>query len=328
MHREVFALRPTVPMTVGEALDISVDQAQLITDPARNELNMVFQFEHVSLDRGASRWDHRPFGLTDLKASLGRWQTALAGRGWNSLYLGNHDQPRLVSRFGDDGAYRVESAKLLATVLYLHQGTPFIFQGDELGMTNMPFTDIEGFHDIESVNHFHQSVARGAPPAEVIDALALKSRDNARTPMHWSADRHAGFTTVAPWTAVNPNYPTINVQTQMEDTNSVLHHYRRLIQLRKQNPVVVAGDFTMLLPDDNAIYAFTRSLNDEELLVLGNFSAEQRQVDLHEPRWNTAEVLLTNYTAPAVPRPESLVLRPWEALVLRRSVPQRSTDEH
>jgi oligo-1,6-glucosidase len=272
MHREVFADRDGRLLTVGEMPGVTVDEAVLFTDPARAEVDMVFQFEHVDLDHGATKWESFPLDLRDLKASFGRWQAALADVGWNSLYWNNHDQPRIVSRFGDDGAYRVESAKMLATVLHLHRGTPYVYQGEELGMTNAPFETIDDFRDIESLNHYREAVAHGGEPAAVLAAMRPVSRDNARTPMQWDDSAHAGFTTGTPWIALNPNYKEINAAAAVADQDSVFHYYRRLIELRHTEPVVAHGDFTMLLPDDPKVYAFTRTLDDVTLLVIGKLS--------------------------------------------------------
>lgn len=279
---------------------------------------MVFQFEHVSLDSGpAGKWDLRPLRLLDLKASLGRWQAGLAERGWNSLYWDNHDQPRAVSRFGDDGRYRIESAKLLATVLHLHRGTPYIYQGEELGMTNAPFAGPDDFRDIESVNYYRVEIAAGAEPESVLSALRLRSRDNARTPMQWDSSPGAGFTTGHPWIAINPNHGEINAATQLDDPDSVLAHYKAVIALRHAEPVVAHGDFTMLLPDDPAVYAFTRQFEATTLLVVANFSAESVAAPVpEESEWSAAELVLGNYPA-ADPAP-TLLLRPWEARVYRR----------
>ena len=219
----------------------------------------------------------RPLRLTDLKASFGRWQEGLAETGWNSLYWNNHDQPRVVSRFGDDGPeHRVRSAKMLATVLHLHRGTPYVYQGEELGMTNARFDRIEAFRDIESLNHHAEAVARGDAEDAVLAGLRTMGRDNARTPMQWDASEHAGFTSGEPWIPVNPNFTEINAEAAVADPDSVFHHYRRLIELRHDEPVVAHGDFTMLLPDDERVYAFTRRLGDVELLVLGNFTGDSR----------------------------------------------------
>jgi oligo-1,6-glucosidase len=284
---------------------VTVEEARLLTDPARRELDMVFQFEHVQLGLGSSKWDVSRVDPRDLKATLGRWQAGLADVGWNSLYWNNHDTPRAVSRFGDDGEYRVESAKLLATVLHLHHGTPYVYQGEELGMTNYPFTSAAEFRDIESVNH-HAVAGDAALPG-----LRAMSRDNARTPMQWDDSPNAGFTTGTPWLPVNPNHDEVNAAAALARTDSVFHHYRALIALRHSEPTVVYGDFTMLLPNDPNVYAFSRSYEGVELLVLANFSAEEQRPDLGFPWWD-AHLVLGNY-------PDGgQALRPWEARVYRR----------
>jgi oligo-1,6-glucosidase len=323
MHREVFAGRPERLLTVGEMPGVTLEEARLFTDPARGEVDMVFQFEHVRLDQGATKWDVRPLRLLDLKASLGRWQAGLADVGWNSLYWNNHDQPRVVSRFGDDGAFRVRSAKLLATVLHLQRGTPYVYQGEELGMTNAPFSGIGDFRDIESLNHFAAAVAAGAPPDDVLQSLRTMSRDNARTPMQWDASERAGFTTGTPWLAVNPNHVEINAQAALADPDSVLHHYRRLHELRHAEPAVAHGDFTMLLAGDEQVYAFKRRLGETELLVVGNFSGEHATAEVPDAEaWAAAELLLTNADPPDPGEP-GLALGPWEALVYRRRIASR-----
>jgi oligo-1,6-glucosidase len=321
MHREVFADRPPGLLNVGEMPATAVEQAVLYTDPARGELDMVFQFEHVDLDHGDGKWDVRPFELGRLKASFGRWQAGLADVGWNSLYWNNHDQPRVVSRFGDDGRWRVRSAKLLGTVLHLHRGTPYVYMGEELGMTNYPFSGIGDFRDIESRNHYAEAVAAGDPPEHVLAALRAMGRDNARMPMQWDDTEHAGFTTGIPWMPVNPNHVEVNARAAMADPDSVFHHYRRLIELRHTVPVVAHGDFTMLLPDDEVVYAFTRSLDDVELLVAANFSGDpvqvERDAELDLDDWADAEVLLDNVEPGAGAFTGRL--EPWQALVLRRT---------
>jgi oligo-1,6-glucosidase len=298
---------------------VTVEEAILFTDPARGEVDMVFQFEHVSLDAGATKWDLRPFELRDLKASFGRWQAGLAEVGWNSLYWNNHDQPRIVSRFGDDGEHRVQSAKMLGTVLHLHRGTPYIYQGEELGMTNAPFATIDDFRDIESLNYYAAAVAVGHPADDVLVGLRVRSRDNARTPMQWDGSPNAGFTTGTPWLAVNPNAKTINSTAELADPDSVLHHYRRLIELRHTEPAVAHGDFTMLLPDDKQIYAFTRRLGPVQLLVLGNFSGATVAADVPDAdAWAGSELLIGNYPPPDRAQ-APIMLRPWETRVYRRT---------
>ncbi len=318
MHREVFAGREGDLLTVGETPGVTVEEAKLFTDPARNELDMVFQFEHMELDHVTGRFDLKPLDLRDLKATLGRWQAGLADVGWNSLYWDNHDQPRVVSRFGDDGEYRVESAKMLGTILHLHRGTPYVYQGEELGMTNMPFTSLDDFQDIQTVNFYRAALARGMAPEDLFDHLAAGSRDNARTPMQWDGSEHAGFTTGVPWLPVNPNAAQINAAAAAADPNSVLHYYRKLIALRHELPVIAIGDFTMLLEQDPTVYAFTRSLDGVTLLVLGNFSGDEAPVDLPDAaEWATSDLLLGNYPAPEGPT-TGIVLRPWETRIYRR----------
>ncbi|MBO9553853.1 alpha-glucosidase [Cellulomonas sp.] len=319
MHREVFADHPEQLLAVGEMPGVTIEDARLFTDPARAEVDMVFQFEHVGLDHGpGGKFDTRPLRLTDLKTSFGRWQSGLADAGWNSLYWDNHDQPRIVSRFGDDGVYRRESATMLATVLHLHRGTPYVYQGEELGMTNAHFTRFEDYQDIESLRHISEARARGhSTDDELLEGLARMSRDNARTPVQWDASEHAGFTTGTPWLPVNANYPTVNAEAERADPRSVFHHYRRLVALRHEDPVVALGDFTMLLPDDEHVYAFTRRLGDESLLVLGNFTGDEQTVDVGDA-WAFDEgstLLLGNYDDAGA----AGSLRPWEARVYRRS---------
>jgi oligo-1,6-glucosidase len=318
MYEQVFAGRGAL-LTVGEMPGVTVEEAVLYTDPARQEVDMVFQFDHVWADRGAERWVVYPLRLTTLKAILGRWQAGLAEVGWNSLYWNNHDQPRVVSRFGDDGEYRVESAKMLGTVLHLHRGTPYVYQGEELGMTNAPFRTIEDFRDIEALGQYAEAIAaEGQSPEAVLSVLRARGRDNARTPMQWDASPNAGFTTGTPWLAVNPNYPEINAAAQVGDPDSVYHYYRKLIELRHTEPAVVDGDFTMLLPHDERLYAFTRRLGGTELLVIGNFSGMPAKAELDDAaEWSAAELLLTNTAA--IPSGD-LTLGPWQAVVYRRRV--------
>jgi oligo-1,6-glucosidase len=313
MHREVFAGRPDTLLTVGEMPGVTVEQARLFTDPARAEVDMVFQFEHVSLDLDGSKWRPVPLRLRDLKASFGHWQAGLADVGWNSLYWDNHDQPRAVSRFGDDSPqFRRDSATCLATLLHLHRGTPYVYQGEELGMANFPFAGIDDFRDIESLNHFTAAMAAGQAPADVLAVLRRMSRDNARTPVQWDASPSAGFTTGTPWLAVNPDFAAWNAEAQRGDPSSVLAHYRRLIALRHTEPVVALGDFTMLLPAHEEIYAFSRSLDGDTLLVVCNVGRTPQPLGELLPAAVDGELVLGNM---AVADPA--VLAPWEARVLR-----------
>jgi oligo-1,6-glucosidase len=319
MHREVFTGRREALLLVGETPGATVKDAQLYTDQRRGELDMIFTFEHVSLDHApGDKFDLRPFDLRDLKATLGRWQAGLERVGWNALYWDNHDQPRIVSRLGDDGAYRRESATMLATVLQLHRGTPYVYQGEELGMTNAHFTSLASYRDIESLRYVAQARELGhLTDDQLLARLAARSRDNARTPMQWDGSAGAGFTTGTPWLPVTANHDTINVQTERDDPASVLHYYRRLIALRHADPVVQLGHFTMLLPDHPHVYAFTRSLDGTRLLVLGNFSGDDQKVDLGQDLAGPAELVIANYADPAALRGGSITLRPWETLVLR-----------
>jgi oligo-1,6-glucosidase len=315
-------------LTVGEMPGVTVEQAIEFTAPDRREVDMVFQFEHVGLDQGASKWDIRPFRLHALKATFGRWQAGLADVGWNSLYWNNHDQPRVVSRFGDDSPeHRVHAATMLGTVLHLHRGTPYVYQGEELGMTNVPFNGIDEYRDIETLNYYAEATAAGGEPVAVLASLRKMSRDNARTPMQWDDSPNAGFTTGTPWLPVNPNYTDINAAAAQSDTDSVFHYYRRLIELRHTEPVVAHGDFTMLLPHDERVYAFIRRLGDVELLVLGNFSGDTVPTDLRGgmggPQGEASraglagksDLLIANYPADST---DPIVLRPWETRVYRR----------
>ncbi|MFE8977688.1 alpha-glucosidase [Streptomyces cyaneofuscatus] len=323
MHREVFAGRPHGLLTVGETPGVTVEEALLFTAPERREVDMVFQFDHMVLDQGpAGKFDVRPLQLTDLKAVLGRWQTGLGEKGWNSLYWNNHDQPRAVSRFGDDSpAHRDRSAKLLATVLHLHRGTPYIYQGEELGMANAPLVAIGDFRDIESLNHYHDQTAQGVPEEQVLHGLRRMGRDNARTPMQWDATEHAGFTTGTPWLPVNPDHTTVNAKTQLADPDSVFHFYRRLIALRHTEPALVHGDFRIFLPGHERLYAFTRyhRATGCELLVLANFSGIPLTVGL-PGGWEHSETLIANVPATS-PLTTPHTLQPWEARVHRRTVP-------
>jgi oligo-1,6-glucosidase len=324
MYREVFAGRDAHVLTVGEMPGVTIPQAVLFTEPERHELDMVFQFEHVRLDIGRDKYDLRPLHLPDLKANMAAWQAGLAGRGWNSLYWSNHDQPRSVSRFGDDGVYRVDSAKTLATVLHLHQGTPYVYQGDELGMVNSPFAVIGDYRDIQALNYSAAAAAAGGVDlAALLVAMRKMSRDQARTPVQWDASPQAGFTTGTPWIAVNPDYPEVNAAAEVGQPDSVFEHYRKLIELRHDDPVVTDGAFELLLPEHPAIWAFLRRGHDAELLVAANFSADVVSAALPlEADWAGAAVVLTNLAEPEpnpLQPPPDLKLRPWESVIWRRT---------
>ena len=315
MYRE--ALEGYEVMTVGEMPGVNVEQAKLYTDESRNEVNMVFQFEHVDLDSGpGGKWDLKPLKLTDLKNNFTKWQTGLEDIGWNSLYLNNHDQPRMVSRFGDDQQYRVESAKMLATFLHMLKGTPYIYQGEEIGMTNVRFDSIDDYKDIETLNMYNEKVNQnGEDPAKVMESIYVKGRDNARTPFQWDASEHGGFTAGTPWLQVNPNYTEINARQAVEDKNSIYHYYRKLIQLRKEHPIIVEGRYDILVPEDENIYVYTRTLKNQKLLVLLNFTNEEKRFDVPaDLQGNKSEILISNYEASA-DYGSSISLRPYEAIV-------------
>ena len=322
MHREVFAARPGRVLTVGEMPDVTLEQAALFTAPDRHELDMVFQFEHVRLDQGAHKYDLLPVTLPDLKRSMAAWQAGLAGQGWNSLYFGNHDQPRSVSRFGDDGAYRVASAKALATILHLHQGTPYVYQGDELGMANAPLAAIGDYRDIQALRFYAEAAVRGdVDLAALLRAMARMSRDQGRTPVQWDASANAGFSAGTPWIAVNPDHADVNAAAQVGQPDSVFEHYRRLIALRHADPVVTDGVFALLLPEHPAIWAFLRRGRDAELLVAANFSADPVSAALPlEAGGADAEIVLANDPDRSPRQLPELALAPWESTVWRRTV--------
>ena len=244
-----------------------------------------------------------------MKQVLAKWQIELHNTGWNSLFWNNHDLPRIVSRWGDDGIYRVQSAKMLATLLYGLQGTPYIYQGEELGMTNVRYP-IEEYRDIETLNLYRERIAQGFPESSVLASIYAKGRDNARTPMQWSADENAGFSTAKPWIKVNPNYPEINVRRQLADPESVFHYYRKLISLRKRYPVFLDGSFTLLCPDSPDIFAYKRENGKEQLYVVCNFSAQEADFVL-ETDFSAMQCLISNYPEQALPEK----LRPYEAFM-------------
>jgi oligo-1,6-glucosidase len=315
LHREVLAQYDV--MTVGEMPGANVEQAKLYTDEARNELNMVFQFEHVDLDSGpGGKWDLKPLKLTDLKNNFTKWQKGLEDIGWNSLYLNNHDQPRMVSRFGDDQQYRIESAKMLATFLHMLKGTPYIYQGEEIGMTNVRFDSIDEYKDIETINMYNEKVNQnGEDPAKVMESIYVKGRDNARTPFQWDNCEHGGFTTGNPWLQVNPNYTEINARQAVEDENSIYHYYRKLIQLRKEHPIIVNGSYDILVPEDEKIYVYTRNLESQKLLVLLNFTKEEQSFEVPaDLQGKKSEVLISNYES-SEGYGSIIPLRPYEAIV-------------
>ena len=308
LSREAF--REEGLVSVGEAWGADVERAKLYSAPDGSELSMVFQFQHICLDNepGKDKWDYIPLHLPSFKKCMAHWQNGLHNTGWNSLFMNNHDLPRVVSRWGNDGEYRVESAKMLATMLHGMQGTPYIFQGEELGMTNIRL-DIGEYQDLEIHNIYNERMALGYSHDHVMDSIWARGRDNGRTPMQWTPGWHAGFTTGTPWLAVNENCVEINAQDELEDPYSVFYYYKRLIELRKQNPVFRFGSFTLLDPDHEQVFAYTRDTADQHMLVVCNFSGDAVAWEIPE-EYRDAEMLLTNYeTTPGI-------LKPYEAQIL------------
>ena len=301
-------------MTVGETAGVTLEEAKKYANTDGSELNMVFQFEHMDLDGGEKfKWSTKPMPLVPLKENLSKWQKGLDGVAWNSLYFCNHDQPRIVSRLGDESdAYRELSAKCIATCLHMMQGTPYVYQGEELGMTNTVFNSVDDFRDLESINAYRELVESGLYTDEdMFPKIAHKSRDNARTPMQWDASENAGFTTGTPWIAVNPNYKKINVADQLKREDSVFHYYQKLIRLRKENEIIVYGNYELLLPEDENIFAYIRTLDNQKLLVVCNFSKSEQKFDFSG--YENAKVLISNYNRDA--RKDG-ILKPYEATVL------------
>lgn len=311
MNRETFGRKDL--LTVGECWGATPEIGRLYSDPARHELSMIFQFEQIQLDKqpGGHRWDLKPLDLRELKAVFNKWQKELDGCGWNSLFWSNHDLPRIVSRWGDDGAWRVQSAKMLATVLHGMKGTPYVYQGEELGMTNMPFASPDDFTDIESQAVCRERRAAGYTEEEILTSLRAKARDNARTPMQWDDGPQAGFTTGTPWMPVNPNHTAINAGQALEDPDSIFYYYQRLIALRKQEPILTCGSFEPLLPEDPDLYAYLRRWQGKTWLVLCNFHGKTAVFRGH----GTGRTILSNYPQPEQRSLHDLSLRPYEAAI-------------
>ena len=286
-------------ITVGECSGVTLEEAKKYARSDGRELNMVFQFEHMDVDAdGTNKWSEKKMDLRDLKNVMTRWQKGLEDIAWNSLFWENHDQPRSVSRFGNDGRYREASAKMLATCLYMMQGTPYIYQGQELGMTNVPFENIKDFRDLDSINAYHELTGQGVfSKEEMMRFLRYKSRDNARTPFQWNDTENAGFTSGTPWIMVNPNYKEINAQEQLARDDSVFHYFQKLIRLRKEHEVIVYGTYDLLLPDSKEIYAYTRTLGETKLLVVCNFTAEQAEFEM-PGEFLDGKILIRNYDEP------------------------------
>lgn len=313
------ALNNADTITVGECSGVTLEEAKKYARSDEKELNMVFQFEHMDVDSDekAGKWTTRKMDLRNLKKILTRWQKGLQDIAWNSLYWENHDQPRSVSRFGNDSdEYREISAKMLATCIHMMQGTPYVYQGEELGMTNCPFNTLDNFRDLESINAFHELTEQGKMTEEdMMAAIGYKGRDNARTPMQWDDSAYAGFSTTNPWIMVNPNYTKINAKDQVNREDSVFKYYQKLIKLRHESELIVYGTYDLILDDDKDIYAYIRTLGDEKLIVYCNFSENTREVELPEEFVNK-KVLISNYSDAKAN--QKITLRPYEAIVIQK----------
>ncbi len=316
MNEEV--LREKDLITVGEMPGVTVEQGNLYTGKDRNELNMVFQFEHMDIGNGEyGKWHKNSFKLTELKRIMTKWQKGLEGNGWNSLYWNNHDQPRVVSRFGDDKTYWNKSAKMLATCLHMMQGTPYIYQGEELGMTNVAFEKLTDYKDIEILNAYEDLVTnKGRSHEEMMQGIYDRGRDNARTPMQWNDSKNGGFTTGEPWIKLNPNYKSINAANEINDEDSIFNYYRKLIRIRKNNEIVVYGKYDLLLEESEEIYSYMRTLNDERLLVICSFSKNETEFILpSEIKYNSKKLVISNYDVSENESLENIKLRPYECRV-------------
>ncbi|MEO5296439.1 glycoside hydrolase family 13 protein [Enterococcus cecorum] len=302
-------------LTVGETWGATPEIAKLYSNPDRHELSMVFQFEHIGLDQqeGGEKWDLAPVDLGKLKQIFAKWQTELDNQGWNSLFWNNHDLPRMISRWGNDGQYRVESAKMLAILLHMQKGTPYIYQGEEIGMTNTAITDISQARDIETINMYHERLANGYTKEDIIHSINVKGRDNARRPVQWNNHAFAGFSTVEPWIAVNDNYEKINVEQALADPDSIFYTYQKLIALRKANPIMIWGDFE-LVDTQEEVFAYLRKYQGETWLVVTNFSNEA-----HDFKYDNAkakEVVIENMPV-QLSECLDLTLKPWQAFVVK-----------
>ncbi|MFQ9956008.1 MAG: alpha-amylase family glycosyl hydrolase, partial [Turicibacter sp.] len=303
-------------LTVGETWGATPEIAKLYSDPKRHELSMVFQFEHASIDWDPQEGKWRPttFDFIKFKEIMSKWQTSLNGEGWNSLFWNNHDLPRIVSRWGNDKEYRVETAKMFASILHLMQGTPYIYQGEEIGMTNVHFESLDQYNDIETLQFYRDNLKKGYTHEQMMDAIWKNGRDNARTPMQWDGSEHAGFTTGQPWLQVNPNYESINVSNALDNKDSIFYHYKKLIDLRKNSEysdTIIYGEYKLLLPDDEQIFAYIREDENYKLLLVANFSEEEvtRAIE-----GEVNQVILSNYDTTDY-KLSSLKLRPYETVI-------------
>ena len=303
-------------LTVGETWSATVQNAKQYSNPDGSELSMVFQFEHILLDQqdDGEKWDLKPLNLVDLKRTLAKWQTELGDEGWNSLFWNNHDTPRIVSRWGNDEEYRQESAKLFAILLHLMKGTPYIYQGEEIGMTNYEMASLDDIYDIESINMYHERLAAGYSEVDILTSINAKGRDHARTPMQWRSDQaHAGFTVGQPWIPVNNNFTEINVAQNLSEKDSVFATYQQLIQYRRDHDIVVKGDFQLLYPDHPAVFAYKRQWEDDAFVVFANVSEEVQTVHVAELSLN--DVIINNYDEVTV-RDGQLTLEPYQAIAI------------
>ena len=303
-------------LTVGETWSATVQNAKQYSNPDGSELSMVFQFEHILLDQqdDGEKWDLKPLNLVDLKRTLAKWQTELGDEGWNSLFWNNHDTPRIVSRWGNDEEYRQESAKLFAILLHLMKGTPYIYQGEEIGMTNYEMASLDDIYDIESINMYHERLAAGYSEVDILTSINAKGRDHARTPMQWRSDQaHAGFTVGQPWIPVNNNFTEINVAQNLAEKDSVFATYQQLIQYRRDHDIVVKGDFQLLYPDHPAVFAYKRQWEDDAFVVFANVSEEVQTVHVAELSLN--DVIINNYDEVTV-RDGQLTLEPYQAIAI------------
>ncbi|GIO23751.1 alpha,alpha-phosphotrehalase [Oceanobacillus sp. J11TS1] len=318
MNQKVFKGRETI--TVGEMSSTSMEDCMKYSNPEREELDMTFNFHHLKVDYpNGEKWTKAPFDFLRLKQLLSDWQVGMQeGGGWNALFWCNHDQPRIVSRFGDDTIYHKESAKMLATTIHMMQGTPYIYQGEEIGMTNPGFDHINQYRDVESLNMYRMKRAEGYSDQEIIEILQEKSRDNARTPMQWNDQTNAGFTEGSPWIGIPDNYKEINAAAAITDASSIFYHYQKLIQLRKDYPVITDGKYQLVLPNDFAIFAYLRENKDTKLFVVNNFYGKETELDLPESihcEFRDSEILLSNYTDSPSLTLNTISLRPYESIV-------------
>ncbi|WP_300380661.1 alpha-amylase family glycosyl hydrolase, partial [Clostridium sp.] len=306
-------------ITVGEAWGATPEIAEMYSNPDRKELSMVFQFEVFSLDKqvGKSKWDLKELDFIKFKEVFRKWQRELYGKGWNSIVGSNHDLPRLVSRWGNDKNYRVESSKMLATMLHMQMGTPYIYQGEEIGMTNVKFNSIKEYNDVETLNMYKERIELGYKEEEIMKSIYSKGRDNARTPMQWNSEKSAGFTTGKPWLPVNTNYNEINVEDSLKDKNSIFYYYKDLISLRRKHDVIKYGEFELVFKDNEDIFGYRKKYEDEELLVLCNFKESNKEITIPDDFLNrNYELLISNYNGNEKLK-EKIELKAYEAIVYR-----------